>query len=799
MNLQSDNKDELDVESVVVSRFERLSFADYQMTSLYVPPAETAAVAAASRGALEFIGSGLRDVGLTTSRLLTSSASVMSGSSGEDRTVPSFTQTSTRQNTARQGTPRAPSALLTRGLKIFVQSPFDCVVAVKRDAADHLSWLLEHEDYQSAWELVEQHPGIVSASATNDSGPSTPTKSGQSLADFFEDSSSQSTIAATRTSEAQQQRSEAVERELQRIGDLWVGKLVSIGQWQEAGVVAGKTLGSSRKWEDWILTFSKHEKYDDIVPYIPTEEIKPPLPSYIYELVLGHYIAGDRLRFQELMDRWSLSLYDASAIAKHIETFLENGDISPRSMEGDVKGRDWKILMDSLAKLYLADARPTDAIQCYLKTRNADAVLEVVREYAKVDAVAGDVYAFLTLRVPVDQASMMISDGLDETSLEPLTMLADASLQGTIEVSSVVNQLQAKEPASRPLLYLYFRQLWKPESLQQATGNDQTQFLRRPRFAQGEAIETPSRLLLEPFANTIVSVFAEFSQSLLNEFLKSNKAYSFEHASEECRRRHYTPELVYLLSKTGLTKDALHLIIDEVGDVPMAIDFVKDTDEESLWDDLLEYSLDKPEFIRGILEEVGTSIDPAALVKRIPEGLAIPGLKDSLTKLLKENEVTWSISLGASKVLQNEISTVMDRLRRQRERGVLFDYQGYDRALGADLSPSSHGSVCSSCGLQLEGDDRFASPEEHLLGFICGHIYHLTCLLDHIEDGGNQEAVERLQNDLTRGDNVSTFSAYNRSYTGKKVQHAQMIKGVLGRKGCFQCEALKVMNDDASE
>jgi hypothetical protein len=39
-------------------------------------------------------------------------------------------------------------------------------------------------------------------------------------------------------------------------------------------------------------------------------------------------------------------------------------------------------------------------------------------------------------------------------------------------------------------------------------------------------------------------------------------------------------------------------------------------------------------FIRGLLENVGSQIDPQRLIRRIRNGLEIPGLKEALIKIL---------------------------------------------------------------------------------------------------------------------------------------------------------------------
>ena len=46
--------------------------------------------------------------------------------------------------------------------------------------------------------------------------------------------------------------------------------------------------------------------------------------------------------------------------------------------------------------------------------------------------------------------------------------------------------------------------------------------------------------------------------------------------------------------RMGNTKQALDLIVNELRDVSQAIDFCKEQNDEELWEDLIDYSLDKP-------------------------------------------------------------------------------------------------------------------------------------------------------------------------------------------------------------
>ncbi len=52
--------------------------------------------------------------------------------------------------------------------------------------------------------------------------------------------------------------------------------------------------------------------------------------------------------------------------------------------------------------------------------------------------------------------------------------------------------------------------------------------------------------------------------------------------------------LCYSSGRMGNTKQALQLITYELGDVTGAIDFCKEHNDQELWEDLIDYSIDKP-------------------------------------------------------------------------------------------------------------------------------------------------------------------------------------------------------------
>lgn len=712
--------EEIDVDTLNINRFETLSAADYQLTSLYVPtPPRLVPV---QKGALENFGSGLWDAGASASRLFSSGASMKSPppSEGGRTTIKSPASESVGGSQA-PAQPRlnldSNPFLVRAGLKLFVHSPFDCVLAIRREMSDHLSWLLERKQYSKAWTLIDDHPGIVGLPNDRQSIPSSPhgpSKAQNSLADFFADEdTSQTTMSPEKI------QSSIATKEKQRVGDLWLQQLLTNKEWETAGRVAGQVLGSSSGWEKWVLAFAQEGHFDEITPHIPSTDTKPTLPSFVYEVVLGHYIGHDRLKFRELLDRWDPESFDITSVKTAIENKLESSDVNEESVEGGERGRDWRILLDGLAKLHLAEGCTRDALRCYIRLQNGDAAMSLIREYHLIDAISDDILGLLMLRVPKEQMKTASMDELEEASSEVVRLLVDEAFSGNVRPEVVVTQLEPHGTVYQPFLFFYFRTLWKG----QAT-NEEIPLSRAERMKLQQRVEE-GRLLVEQYGDLAVALFAEYDRDLLMDFLRASTSYTYEKASHICETKHYITELVYLLSKTGQTKRALFLIIGELGDVSQAISFTKENPD--LWDDLLDYSMDKPKFIRALLEEVGTSINPITLVQRIPNGLEIEGLREGIGKMIREYEIQHSISDGVAKVLRGEVASGMDVLRAGQKKAVKFEvtHEKSDEVeVRVDPVPDMRGNA-----LNGDGDDLGMKPG-HCVG--CKDLFH--------EDGKSLQA-----------------------------------------------------------
>ncbi|KAM0375025.1 hypothetical protein ACHAO7_002982 [Fusarium culmorum] len=765
---------EVDKDSLSVSRYERLSSGDYHLGVL--PARNAASAIASSRGALEAIagiGTDMWNAAINPRSLFSSGASIRSRGSGDDSSIRGSTAGTIRPGTSRGLSPTVHSGLVKPGVKIFIHSPYDCILATRRDLSDHLGWLLERQQYQRAWELLDEHPEIMAPAGerANDNTPPTPTLNQEASDEFNDDESVIDSQVRDFYSSA--------EKEKRRIGELWIQELIEENDWVSAGKICGQVLKTPDRWEKWVWTFAGAKRFDAITNYIPTKPMHPPLPSTIYEVVLGYYIQHDKPRFRELLDRWSPELFDVKTITTALENQLNYRDVREDSIDDGERGRDWKIVMESLARLHEAIGRYREALKCYIKLHDADSAFRLIRDNHLAEAVEDDIPSFIGLRVPPGKLDHMTAEELELATSEAIILLVDEAQHGLLRPDVVVEQLLAQK--LNLYIYFYFRGLWRGEGIQEHGGENV------------DRLVMDSQSLVDSFSDLAVHLFATFDRSLLMEYLKTSVSYTFEKAVQECENFSYYDELVFLYSKTGQMKRALYLIIDRLKNVHKAIEFAKEQDDPDLWEDLLKYSMDKPSFIRGLLEQVGTAINPITVVKRIPEGLEIEGLREGLTHMMKEHEIQYSISSGVARVLRSEVATAQTELRAGQRKGIKFEVVQQDpehvdiEVKDVPTDPenpernASHPSTKHDHRVPKPGHcarchEPFTEYEmETLVGYACGHVFHVSHLLEMLH--GNKKMDIDLGNGSEEGSRYSVHM---------KVMRARLLKDKM-RGGCPVC------------
>ncbi|XP_064648417.1 vacuolar protein sorting-associated protein 41 homolog [Lineus longissimus] len=317
-------------------------------------------------------------------------------------------------------------------------------------------------------------------------------------------------------------------------------------------------------------------------------------------------------------------------------------------------------LLVCLAQLYTYDTRFDQALAIYLQLKH-DNVFDLIHRHNLFYSISDKIV--MLMGHDEKKAVKLLLDNMDKVPME-----------------KVVKQLENH----KRLLHVYLDALFKKD----------------PDIGQ-------------EYHGLQVALYADHDPANLIKFLRSSNYYPLQHAMEECQKRRLTKEMVYLLEKMGNRKQALRLINQDLRDVNQAIEFCKTHDDRELWQDLIDFSMDKPSFITSLLRNIGTHVDPIILIKKINEGLEIPGLRDSLVKILQDYNLQIALREGCKKILVSDCFGLLTRLVKTQKKGTCIE--------SMQLCHECHGRI-------IVNDLRLAS---NVSVFYCKHAFHEECLPTH--------------------------------------------------------------------
>ncbi|KAF5376840.1 hypothetical protein D9757_008884 [Collybiopsis confluens] len=425
------------------------------------------------------------------------------------------------------------------------------------------------------------------------------------------------------------------------VGHKLVQSLVNEGDFSKAAHFLRKICARDpKRWENWIFIFAEKRHLQEIIPYVPTNH--PRLDRLVYEMILAYFLAHDIKMLLRTVEEWPRDIYDVDAVIVAVKDELEKVEKSrlAAAQEKSV------MLMECLAELYTSNRQPGKALAYFLKLRRPN-VFELIRENNLYTDVKDMVLNLIEFEFQSDQRKGAKLDE-DEPS-EAIRLLVENV--HSIPINKVVSQL-----STRPkYLFLYLDAL---------LGKDPN-LLSGPGYAD--------------LQNLQVQLYADYARHRLIDFLRSSTDYDSEKAYKVCQERDLIPDMVFLLGRMGDNKKALGLIIERLGDVERAIDFAKEQADDELWEDLLKYAETRPAFIRGLLENVGPEINPIRLIRRIKNGLKIPGLKAALIKILHDFHLQISLLEGCQTILNGDSAELSKRVQKDQTGGYFLTGKSHAR------------------------------------------------------------------------------------------------------------------------
>lgn len=447
------------------------------------------------------------------------------------------------------------------------------------------------------------------------------------------------------------------EKKLQKITVIEVGEkylewLMEKKDYGKAALSLKDILKTDKNlYEKWIYKFIKVDKFAEVIPFIPIEN--PRLNPDIYEFILNAYLLYDHEKFLQCIESWPTDMYDINHVITSVSEKLQN-----------IQYGDSKTLLNALSKLYSFLQQYDKTLVIYLKLKRTD-TFEFIERHGLFSSIRNQI------------KELLLFD--ENKTLEMLTNNTEK-----IPVKDVIDQLKKQDQ------YKYLNAIFN---------------------------NVKSRALGEKYHNEMVELYCEFDTEKLLPFLEISNSYALIKAKETCEKYlaikkdqkenqdNIYRAIVYILGRLGESTSAMEIIIDRLNDVDLAIRFVENQKDQELWESLINYSLNNPKFISGLLDNIGDHIDPISLIKRIPNSMQIDKLKMKLVKIISDYSLQMTLQKGCKSIMKSDDKVLSLELNKKQRKGIKI----------------SEKDKCQSCNQELK------SSGEDCVIFLCQHSYHLSC------------------------------------------------------------------------
>ncbi|XP_047319698.1 vacuolar protein sorting-associated protein 41 homolog [Impatiens glandulifera] len=512
--------------------------------------------------------------------------------------------------------------------------------------------------------------------------------------------------------EAGQGRSELIEE----VGSRYLDHLIVERKYAEAASLCPKLLrGSASAWERWVFHFAHLRQLPVLVPYIPSEN--PRLRDTAYEVALVA-LATNPSFHQTLLSTiksWPPAIYSALPVISAIEPQLNASSATDA-------------LKEALAELYVIEGQYEKAFALYADLMKPD-VFDFIEKHNLHDAIRGKV------------AQLMLVDCKRAVSL--LIQYRDL-----ITPSEVVSQLLAmgNKSDSRYFLHTYLHSLFEANP---HAGRD--------------------------FHDMQVELYAEYDQKMLVPFLRSSQHYTLEKAYEICLQKGLLREQVFILGRMGNSKKALAVIINNLGDIAEAIEFVSMQQDDELWEELIKQCLNKPEMVGVLLEHTVGNLDPLYIVNIVPNGLEIPRLRDRLVKIITDYRTETSLRHGCNDILKADSVNLLIKYYKEARRAVYLSNEDDGAHAKRDGIASASQSTEKIPNMEIKSKtrggarccvcfDAFSIQNVSVVVFFCCHGYHTSCLTD------SMYTVSKETEAAKKPENTSSYYEYDNGDMNEEVE-----------------------------
>ena len=519
------------------------------------------------------------------------------------------------------GTYNASSTSMTRNLPpvMYVVTPFEVIVARVRNLDDFVASAMRERRFKDALNLARANP-----------------------------------TALRRT-------------RLPDVVQVFLEDLLHHEHYAEAAAMCPELFrGDAHAWEYWLARFIGIGQLHTLAPHIPAGSQS--LDPANYALVLDEFLAHDSAAFLATVKLWSAASRSQSLFSVPTTMHRISAHLAARGFDPPV--------VEAQAGLLVTAREYQDALSCFLRL-NAKTISDSKQVFELIETHS--LYATVLRKIPSlvglsrqCAGELLVKAAHDELPIEMVAkQLGGEQLlwylhtlfthQLELYNSAKYEALHAKQVELYALVGPSAAAFLEPSPLEHNVKDAGTD-----GHEEEEVEKSPSSHMIE-FLNwsSIAASDASFLQA----------------AYEVCAaaKPPLWNEMVFILSRQQQSQEALQILLTEVGDVRRAIQFVESEKDSSLtkllWDDLINFSLERKEFLNGMLDYAGLySVElPSRLIREIPPDMEIDYLQHKLMCIMEDYRFQRSLQQGCRDTMEtwyHRERTKLYQLQRKGRRAV---------------------------------------------------------------------------------------------------------------------------------
>lgn len=360
--------------------------------------------------------------------------------------------------------------------------------------------------------------------------------------------------------------------------------------------------------------------------------------SSIYDSVLTFFLKENRhIDFEKYLQKWNNKLYNSTTIESLLEEKIKGSS-----------NKDIIFLRKQLIYVYLQNKQFVNAAKCMIDNEDPRTIDLLLKHEELITLIKPKLIKIILLPFEGDQSNV-----------------ANLTQDKANTIFSRSMELIFKCTKYFPLRDII--------DLFNTTGSHLNKLL----LYSLEYISNIDRKILIPYEDDLVKLYSECDSSKLLPFLKENNNYHVDRAIEICNSKAgLYNELIYLWGRIGESKKALTVIIDEFNDPKMAIEYVKSWGDMELWDFIISYTMDKPNFIKLLLknhELLGERYN--IVIEDMNDDMPITEFQDTLTNTLNETSLSLNVKKNIFNIIDDETRSHAEEYFEIRDRGKIFDIE----------------------------------------------------------------------------------------------------------------------------